>query len=231
MIVSISAASGFLIGQDTKSPATAQTAIVHDTKKSDFIKVIQSENILSFQSWEYIDGKKFFAVVRQLNEPCEKELLLKSCQKLSIYDETKKEVYELKDAYLDFVGLNRFKPNSSQLTIERNGGGTDSFLEIIDYKDGKFTELIDWSETQFRGGYWTMPEYRSGMESPYFKPSQLIVIQQMGGSDPNPSAAIFRHKNNKFQQVGEITMQELGDFIEKQLAENLKTTQKSGKEF
>ncbi len=54
-----------------------------------------------------------------------------------------------------------------------------------------------------------MPEYRSGMESPYFKPSQLIVIQQMGGSDPNPSAAIFRHKNNKFQQVGETAAEQI----------------------
>jgi len=64
-----------------------------------------------------------------------------------------------------------------------------------------------------------MPEYRSGITGAYFKPSQLIVIQQIGGADDRPKASVFRFRENKFQKVGEISMQKLGDSIEKQLTE------------
>ncbi len=38
--------------------------------------------------------------------------------------------------------------------------------------------------------------------------------------DENPSATVFRFKEGKYRQVGEIKMQELGDFIEKQITKN-----------
>ena len=106
--------------------------------------------------------------------------------------------------------------------IETNGGGTDDFLKILDYKNGKFTEIIDESETQLRGGYFTMPQYRTGNKTAYFNPSQLIVIQQIGGAEENPSASVFRYKDNKFQNIGSFSMRDLGDLIEKQIAQKIK---------
>ncbi len=58
------------------------------------------------------------------------------------------------------------------------------------------------------------------MKTPYFKPNQIFVIGQLGGADESPSAAVFRFKAGKYQKVGEIRMQELGDFIEKQITKN-----------
>ncbi len=219
VIISISAACGFFIGQQTKSSASSETLILEDTKKPDFIKVLENEMIRNFQSWENTEGKKSFAVIRQLNEPCDKDYGLSSCEKFSVYDETGKVLYELKDFGINSIDSSRFKPNSNQLIIETNGGGTDEFLKIVDYKDGKFVELDASLEIQLRGGWWTMPEYRSGITGAYFKPSQLIVIQQIGGADDRPKASVFRFRENKFQKVGEISMQKLGDSIEKQLTE------------
>ncbi len=215
------AAIGFFLGQQSKSAASSEPAIIGDNKKPDLIQLIREQNVSSVVSWER-DDKKFFGVTRGLNEPCEKDSILKSCEQFSIYDENNKVAYKLKDISIMFEGFNRFTPNASQIMLRQNGGGTDDFLTVIDYKDGKFTELPMSSETQLRGVYWTMPEYRTGADAPYFKPSQLIVIQQGGGSDPNPSAAVFRYRNNKFQKVGEIQMQELGDFIETQLNKKAK---------
>jgi hypothetical protein len=65
-----------------------------------------------------------------------------------------------------------------------------------------------------------IPEYRTGVKSPYFKPAQIFIISQIGGMDENPSATIFRLKNGKYQSVGEIKMQQLGDFIEQQISPN-----------
>jgi len=239
-VISISAAGGFFIGRQTKSAANAETAIPAnvkkseaaisaDTKKPDFLKILQSENIINFQSWE--NDEKIFGVIRELNEPCDKDYVSRSCQKFSIYNEAGKVLYELKDIGINSISFSHFKPNTSHLIIETNGGGTDEFLKIIELANGKFTELDVSDETQLRGGWWTMPEYRSGVTGAYFKPAQLIVIQQIGGADDRPQASIFRLKENKLQKVGEIEMREPGDFIEEQLAKNSKPPQKSGKEF
>ena len=105
-VVSVSAACGFFAGQQTKSPANSASSISEDTKKSDFLKIFQSENIQKFQSWEGDNGKKFFGVIRQLNEPCDKDYGLSSCQQFSIYDETGKVSYELKDFRINGSVLN-----------------------------------------------------------------------------------------------------------------------------
>lgn len=201
IIISISAVCGLFIGQQSKSSASSETAVVENTKKLDFIKVLQNEKIINFQSFEDIgDEKELFGVVRQLDESCEKDSDLSSCQKFSVYDESGKSLYELKDFTIDSFRTERLIRRNAQIIIETNGGGTDNFLKILDYKDGKFTEIINSNETQMRGGFWSTPEYR------------------IGGGDENPSATVFRFKDGKYLSVGEFKMQELGDFIEKQIA-------------
>lgn len=108
------------------------------------------------------------------------------------------------------------------MVLQTNAGGTDEFLKILDFKNGKFIDLNLEPATQLRGGWWTMPEYGSEKTGAYFKPAQLIVIQQIGGSDDNPKATVFRNINNKFQSAGTISMRELGDSIDKQLIKNKK---------
>ncbi len=145
---------------------------------------------------------------------------MSSCQKLSVYDETGKSVFEHKDFVIESFSIDNLAHKDFQIMITTNDGGTDSFLKIVDFQNGKFTEIIDSRETQMRGGYFTMPEYRSGLVGAIFKASQIFVLQQIGGSDLNPKGAVFRLKNDKYEQVGEIKMQELGDFIEKRIAKN-----------
>lgn len=219
-VVSISLTGGFFLGQQTKSSANSESSITADTKKSDLLKILKSENIKSFQRWEDEKDKKFFAVVRQLSEPCDKDYGLSSCQEFSIYDETGKSIFEHKDFVIGSFNMKNLTRKDFQIIIETNGGGTDNFLKVIDFKDGKFTEIINSNETQMRGGFWTTPEYRSGMKTPYFAPDQIFVTGQNGGADENPSAAVFRFKAGKYQKVGEIKMRELGNFIEKQISKN-----------
>jgi len=221
VIISVSAACGFFIGQQAKSSANSEIPILEETKKPNFLKILKDEKIISFQSLEDDgNGKKLFGVVQQLNEPCEKDYDLNSCQKFSVYDESGKSLFEYKDFVIESFREEYLTRQNSQIIIESNGGGTDNSLKIIDFKNGKFAEIINSNETQMRGGFWTTPEYRSGMKTPYFTPSQIFVIGQIGGADENPSAAVFRFKAGKYQKAGEIKMQELGDFIEKQIAKN-----------
>lgn len=223
-VATISVFIGYFIGQNTK-PASAQTKkqIAEKPQTCNLLNKLQEEQISEIKTFDGSNDNSFIGVIRRVNEPPYEKSDFSTSDKLSIYDESGKIVYETKDFGINTLqGVRFLKSNSREIMFETNGGGTDSFLKILEYKDGKFNEIIDESETQFRGGYFEMLQYRNGMSGPYFKPSQLIVIQQIGGIDTNPSAAVFRVKDNKFQKVGSIEMQKLGDFIETQIAESNK---------
>ena len=233
IIILISVMVGYFTGQNTKTVyALPETPTVENLKKCNLLAGLKSQKIKEIKVWNYSDDKKFYGVISQVNEPPSDDSTFKTSDKLTIFDESGKTVYEYRDFEIENFNSARFlKSLSSEIMFEINGGGTDDFLKILSYKDGKFVEVIDSAETQYRGGYFPMIQYRSGMEFPYGKPSQLIIIRQIGGGDSNPNAAVFRTKDDKFQEVGEIEMQKLGDFIEQQLSKNIspKQTKKTEK--
>ncbi len=168
--------------------------------------------------WQVSDDKTLSVVKKKLMAKCEPDFILNSCEELSIFDDRGKKLSGLKDIGIVSYKLLNLTRQGAQLLIEINSGGTDNYFTILDYRNGKVVEIIDSTETQMRGGYWTMNEYRSGNQTPYFKPSQLFIINQLGGSDPNPYASIFRYRNGFYKKIGEISMQTLGDFIEKEIS-------------
>lgn len=219
---------GFVIGQNTKDiEIISKTQSQKNLTNTEIIKNINNEQIKLIKFLEISDEKKYYATIRRINEsPYENDDCFSSGDKLSVFDENGNSVYELKEFGIDSIDSVRLKMNFSQFIVETNGGGTDDHLMILDYKDGKFAEMETGNSKQLRGGWWTMPEYRSNVKGAYYKSAQLIVIQQIGGADINPKASVFRNQNGKFQKVGEILMNKLGDFIEKQLVENKKDEQK-----
>lgn len=216
-IIALAAAFGFLLGRTTDVPVFAQKK---SGEKSDLLSRIKKEKVSEIKVWRDRDEKEFVAVIRKVDESPTEDSMFNTADKLTIYNGAGKILYEHKDFNISGLEFDRFlSSNSSELMFTINGGGTDNFIKIISHQNGKFTNVIDESEMQFRGGYFSMIQYRAEMKSPYFQPSQLIVIQQIGGADANPAASVFRTKDGKFQKVGEIKMQELGDFIENQIAQ------------
>lgn len=214
---------GFLAGANQNQPEAAQT---QKPKGLELVRRVTADlaaerivGHLAFESGE----KKFTAIVQSVDEPPVEDSLFKQADKLTIYDESGNSVFDFKDLSIGDLGMERLvRSDSWELTFSSNGGGTDSFLHILKYEEGRFVELGEPDDLQYRGGYLSMPQYRTGVSGPYFKPSQLIVIQQIAGTDVNPSATVLRSEKGKFGRVGEIRMQELGDFIEKSIARNRK---------
>jgi len=217
LIIACAVAGAFLLGQQVSVFTNAQN-IPSGAKNFELLSQIKKEKIKEIRVWETDDGEEFYAAVRETNQPVSKDSTLPVSEQINIYDRTGKSIYEHRDLLIHEVQSVSLTPGSWQLMFETNGGGTDNFLKIIEYKNGKFSELIDESETQMRGGYFMIPQYRTGNKAPYFNPSQLIVIQQIGGADENPTAAVFRFQNNKLQKAGSFSMRDLGDLIEKQIA-------------
>ncbi|HMS39380.1 MAG TPA: hypothetical protein PKE69_04085 [Pyrinomonadaceae bacterium] len=222
--VIISVSIGYFIGQNTK-PTSAQieNRAAESSQSCNLLDMLKKEQVNEIRILSDGNDNSFTGIIRRVNEPPFEKANSASSDKLSIYDKLGKILYETKDFGIENLqSVRLLKPHSREIMFETNGGGSDNFLKILEYKNGKFSEIIDETETQYRGGYFEMLQYRNGMSGPYFKPSQLIVIQQIGGTDESPYAAVFRVKDNKLQQVGSIKMQKLGDFIETQIAESNK---------
>lgn len=216
--VLVSAACGFLIGQQNVNQTNAQNEPKSKNTKSSLPELLKNENISEVKTFLGEDDKTFYAVIQKLNEKPDEKSTFETSEKLSIFNEDGEIVYEHKDFEIGAIRFSRLlAPDSREMIFETNGGGTDNFLKILSLKNGKFTEIIDETETQMRGGYFNLIQYRTGMKKPYFQPSQLVVIGQIGGADENPTASVFRTVNKKFKKVGEIEMQKLGDFIEQQI--------------
>ena len=213
----ISFICGYLV-KGNNSPTVIEMPVSPETNTD----ITQDETIptqnSSIRSWNVNHEVTLKIISKRLTVGCEKDFGLNSCEEVSILDEKGKRLFQFRDfviVSLQFLNLTR---NGKQLLIESNGGGTDNFLLILDYKDGKVVEIIDSTETQMRGGYWMMNDYKTGNQTPYFMPSQIFVINQIGGADNNPSASVFRYKHGMYKKVGEIKMQKLGDFIENEIS-------------
>lgn len=172
----------------------------------------------SIQYWNANDEVTLEIVTKHLTSDCEKDFVINSCEELSILDKNGKRLFHFRDVVFESIQFINLTRNGTQLLIESNGGGTDNFLLILDYRNGKVVEIIDSTETQMRGGYWMMNEYKAGNKTPAFKASQIFIVNQIGGADDNPSASVFRYKDDMYKKIGEIKMKKLGDFIDKELS-------------
>ena len=217
IIIACAVAGGFLLGQQTAVFVNAQRKPVKSNKILDLLRQFEKEKIKDFAVLEF-DDNKFYAVIRETDEPLAEDSIIRTSDKLSIFNESGKVVYENRDIKISGLKIERLlKADERELLFTSNGGGTDWYINVLSCKNGKFTEMLDAADTQYRGGYFTMLQYRTGNKTPYFKPSQLILIKQQGGADENPSASVFRAKDGKLQKAGEIKMRDFGDFIEKRL--------------
>jgi hypothetical protein len=205
-----SAAMGIFIDQ------TYQGVIAHDSAECDLIATMDREKVLLAR--HFGDEGQFYGFVRESNRIDTKTGFDDSGQTLSIRDKSGSEIFSKRYKEVADFSYPNLTRDSQQLLVETNGGGTDNFLEIYTFRNNRFEPIIDSQETQMQGGYFVIPEYRKGMKATYFKPDEIIVIQQLWRADDDPTATVFRYMKNKYEPVGEIRMQQLGDFIEANLS-------------
>ena len=145
-LISFSVACGFFLGQQNNVSVIAQKQPTETPKTFDLLDKIKEGKIKEIKVWGD-DENEFYGVIRNVNEPPAKDSTFKTSDKFTIYDESGKAVYEYKDFGIGGLEFDRFlKSDSSEIMFSTNGGGTDSFLKILSYKNGKFTEIIDESE-------------------------------------------------------------------------------------
>jgi len=134
---------------------------------------------------------------------------------LSVFDESKKLIYED-----EFTSVGEIRSmggrydSPPQLILDVNYGGNADFLQILGYRNGKVTEMLN----EMNGsGYEIRPQFRSSV-TPAKENLQVILIGDGLAGPDEKFASVYRYKNSKYVYVGKYSQRKADDFIERSLS-------------
>lgn len=202
-----------------------------EDKKADsdsFINRLNDERIVAIHRWdvENDEEKTLLCVFQAFDKNPHYE---GSGIKLSILEPSGALIYEAYFTELQRVySIPALRDLSDQLIIEISYGGSTSFLQMLDYRNGKVIELVDGKESDFEVGAEVRPQFRSSI-SPANEPFQIMLTHGVGLASPaRKQTSVYRYKDGKYRFVGSFLQQELDDYIE-ELLKSAKGRSKSGK--
>jgi hypothetical protein len=103
-----------------------------------------------------------------------------------------------------------------QLVVSVNEGGNESFLKILNYENGKVTDLLGGLEpsNDYGSDATVRPQFRGGVR-PSTEPFEVLLTRPGLASTGEKRTTVFRLKNDKYEMVGEFSATQADDFIEK----------------
>jgi hypothetical protein len=123
-----------------------------------------------------------------------------------------KKVTEIEKVY-DIFAL---RTENSQLVFEYNEGGSDSFVEILDYNEGKLDKIISDSngENSFGADISIQPQFRPNI-NPAKEPFEILLTEYGLASSAGKFTKILRYKNKKYRYFGKFDREKIDEFKEK----------------
>ncbi len=199
-------------------PAAGMALAEHSDET--LIQRLQDENVAAFYRWEVSDDMELLCLVRAFNTHPN---WVGPGVRLSIHDKKDGEViYEsLSEQVLSISSSHALRNGQSQLIIETDGGGTSTFfLQILDYQNGKISELLNTKDNDFNVGATVRPSFRSGIV-PAKEPFQIYLTRGVGLVSPvEKYTSVYRYKDGSYQFVGEYSQQKADDCIEHLMKNN-----------
>ncbi len=204
-------------------------AVKDDSKK--IVQILQDARVVAFSSWPVQDESKSLSYTVQSFEQ-DPHYEGGAGVKLSIFDEAGAMIYE--DYFSEVHRIypsNALRKGSSQLVMEVGYGGSASFLEMLDYQNGKVVNLMEVVKpnNDFHAGAGVRPQFRGGV-NPAVEPYQVLLTGGVGLASPvEKHTDVFRYKDGAYRYVGRFSAQKVDDYIEKLMAENRAKGEKSAK--
>ena len=134
---------------------------------------------------------------------------------LSVFDESKELIYED-----EFTSVGEIRSmggrydSPPQLILEVNYGGNADVLQILGYRNGKVTEMLN---EMIGSGYEIRPQFRSSV-TPAKENLQVVLISAGLASPGEKFASVYRYQNGKYVYVGKYSQKKADDFIERSLS-------------
>jgi hypothetical protein len=209
---------GLLVKKNTAQPGlpSGKASAINDNGKS-IPAFLLDKRIVSFKTWDVGDygDEPLLCVVQTFDNDPHYE---GRGEKLTIFDKSGMTLYEDYFTAVESIELSgALRTEESQLLVSVNyGGNTTSFLQMLDYRDGKVVKVpiegdgeYDSSEPQVR------PQFRHGIV-PAKEPYQIMLTEGVGLASPaEKTTHVYRYQNGSYKEVGAFNQHDVDDYMEK----------------
>lgn len=186
-----------------------------DTSDLEMIKSFQANlkkiGIKNYGEWQtLIDSpKKLYYFVKSQVQDDKTDV-----EVLNIHDENGKLIYQ--DTAGSFEGIEIFdilRQKGNQMIIKQvNYGGSGSFFQILDYKNGKVVSVTNEDDALYSGELTIIPQYHE--EKYYSLPYQVFLSQYLVSKDA--PATVLRYVGDKYVSVGTLNQKNIGNALIKE---------------
>lgn len=181
------------------------------------VDYFNDEKIVAFSKWDVTGGDEYdthnlLCFVRAFDSDPNYE---SKGVKLSIYDDSKKVIYEDTFSSIDEIRtLGGRYDAPPQLVLNVNYGGNANVLQILGYQNGKVVEMLN----EMNGsGYEIRPQFRTSI-IPAKELFQVTVISDGLASGGEKFADVYRYKDGKYYRIGQYSQTKADDFIERAIS-------------
>jgi len=136
----------------------------------------------------------------------------------SIMDGQGKLLYQIDHVEIDNISSSyMLRVARPQLVVGVDEGGRMASLKILDYQNGKITELLDEDDQDYLVSA-IKPQFRSGV-IPAQEPYEILMIRGGGlaNSDEKKYVSVYRYADGVFEFNGDVSQQLLDDYMERLL--------------
>jgi hypothetical protein len=179
------------------------------------VQRLLNDKVTAFYQWKMDTGATLLCIARDSGkhqfpgEPTNVFSIIDGQGKL-LYEIDGVEIYNIATSWM-------LRDTGPQLVVSVNGGGRQNDLKILDYQNGKITELLDSDDQDYSIAALIKPQFRSGV-IPAKEPYEILMIRGVGLASPEEKyLSVYRYTNGSYEFNGEISQNLLDDYMEQLL--------------
>jgi hypothetical protein len=195
-------------------PASISQEQGKTTDSNAMVQRLLDEKVVAFYQWEIDTDTTLLCIARDSGRPKE---IGEPNNIFSIIDRQGKLLYQIDSVDIGSISSSSLLRNMrSQLVVDVNEGGRMSDLKILDYQNGKITELLD-EDDQENLFALIKPQFRSGV-IPAQEPYEVLMIRGGGLASPGEKyVSVYRYADGSYEFNGEISQKLLDNHLEQLL--------------
>lgn len=178
------------------------------------VQRLLDDKVVAFYRWEIDTDTTLLCIARDLLKP---EFSGEPTNVFSIIDRQGKLLYQIEGVEIHDISLSNMLRNArSQLIVGVNTGGRQNDLKILDYQNGKITELLDEDDQEYLFAL-IKAQFRSGV-IPAQEPYEILMIRGVGLASPDEKyVSVYRYTDGGYEFNGEVSQKLLDNYMEQLL--------------
>jgi len=176
------------------------------------VQRLLDDKVIAFYRWEIDTDTKLLCIARDSGKH---EFPGEPTNIFTIIDRQGKILYQIDGVEIHNISsLYMLRTTRSQLVVGVNEGGRTNSLKILDYQNGKITELLDGDDQDYSISALIKPQFRSGV-IPAKEPYEILMIRGVGLASPEDKyVSVYRYADGSYEFNGEISQKLLDNHME-----------------